>query len=58
MKKIKEIVIFNNMDFSETYNETRENLYETRADDFDWTCSDDVPEKMILDEMSFQEEND
>ena len=58
MKKINEIVIFNNMDFSETYNETRENLFETRADDFDWTCSDDVPEKMILDEMSFQEEND
>lgn len=58
MKKIKEIVFYNNIDYSENYNDIRDSLFETRADDFDWTCSDDVPEKMILDEMSFQEECD
>lgn len=58
MKNKKEIVLFNNTDYSESYNETRDFLFETRADDFGWQNSDDVPMDMIHDEMNFQEEND
>lgn len=57
MKKY-EYVLYNNYDFSENYASAREWLFATRQDDFDWETEDDVPEKMILDEMSFLEESE
>ncbi len=57
MKKY-EYVLYNNYDFSENYDSAREWLFATRQDDFDWETEDDVPEKMILDEMSFLEESE
>ena len=53
-----EYVLYNNYDFSENYASAREWLFTTRQDDFDWETEDDVPEKMILDEMSFLEESE
>ena len=57
MKKY-EYVLFNNYDYCENYDSAREWLFATRQDDFDWETEDDVPEKMILDEMSFLEESE
>ena len=57
MKKY-EYVLYNNYDYSENYASAREWLFTTRQDDFDWETEDDVPEKMILDEMSFLEESE
>ncbi len=57
MKK-HEYVLYNNYDYSENYDSAREWLFATRQDDFDWKTEDDVPEKMILDEMSFLEESE
>ena len=57
MKKY-EYVLYNNYDYSENYNSAREWLFATRQDDFDWETEDDVPEKMILDEMSFLEDSE
>ncbi len=56
MKKIKLITIFDSTDYSERYNETRDYLFASRSNDFDWETSDDVPIDMIHDEMNFQEE--
>ncbi|MBQ8875941.1 MAG: hypothetical protein IJY63_00150 [Clostridia bacterium] len=58
MKKIKEIVLFDNTNYSDRYDEIREELYERFAEDYDWDYSDDVPMDMIHDEMNFQEEID
>lgn len=58
MKKHQEIVFFDNTDYSERYNEKREELYERLAEEYDWEYSDDVPEDMIYSEMNFQEELD
>ena len=57
MKKY-EYVLYNNYDYSENYASAREWLFTTRQDDFDWETEDDVPEKMILEEMSFLEESE
>ena len=57
MKKY-EYVLYNNYDYSENYDSAREWLFATRQDDFNWETEDDVPEKMILDEMSFLEESE
>ena len=57
MKKY-EYVLFNNYDFSEKYDSAREWLFTTHQDDFDWESEDDIPEKMILDEMSFLEDSE
>ena len=53
-----EYVLYNNYDFSENYASAREWLFATRQDDFNWETEDDVPEKMILDEISFLEESE
>lgn len=52
---MKEIIIYDNTNHEERYDEARDFLFGTRAQDFDWESSDDVPEKMIYDEMSFME---
>ena len=57
MKK-QEYVLFNNYDYSENYASAREWLFASRQDDFDWETENDVPEKMILDEMSFLEDSE
>jgi hypothetical protein len=57
MKKY-EYVLFNNYDYCENHDSAREWLFATRQDDFDWEMEDDVPEKMILDEMSFLEDSE
>ena len=57
MKKY-EYVLYNNYDFNENYDSAREWLFATRQDDFDWETEDDVPEKMILGEMSFLQESE
>ena len=57
MKK-QEYVLFNNYDFSENYDYAREWLFTTRQDDFEWETPNDIPETMILDEMSFMESSD
>lgn len=56
--KNHEYVLFNNYDFSENYDSAREWLFTMRQDDFDWETEDDVPEKMILDEMAFLEQSE
>ena len=58
MNKTQDVVLYDTTDYSETYDEIREFLFETRADDFDWTSEDDVPVKMIHQEMNDQQEND
>ena len=57
MKK-HEYVLFNNYDFSENYDYAREWLFTTRQDDFEWETPNDIPETMILDEMSFMESSE
>lgn len=58
MRKNQEIVLFDNTNYSERYNEIREELYERFAEEYDWEYSDDVPVDMIHDEMNFHEEID
>lgn len=57
MKK-HEYVLYNNYDYGENYASAREWLFHSRQDDFDWETENDVPEKMILEEMSFLEESE
>ena len=52
MKKTQEIVLFDNTNYSDRYDEIREELYERFAEDYDWDYSDDVPMDMIHDEMN------
>lgn len=54
----KELVLFDNTNYSERFNETREFLFNQYAEENDWESQDDVPDDMIQDEMSFQEEID
>lgn len=56
--KSKEIVLFDNTDYSEKYAETQQELYERFAEEYDWDYIDDVPVDMIHDEMNFREEID
>ena len=58
MMKKYEYVLFNNYDYRENYDSAREWLFATRQDDFEWETEDDVPEKMVLDEMSFLQESE
>ena len=55
---MKEIIIYDNTNYEERYDEAKDFLFGTRAEDFDWQSIDDVPEKMIYDEMSFMESLD
>ena len=55
---MKEIIIYDNTNHEERYDEAKDFLFGTRAEDFDWQSIDDVPEKMIYDEMSFMESLD
>ena len=52
---MKEIIIYDNTNHEERYDEAKDFLFGTRAEDFDWQSIDDIPEKMIYDEMSFME---
>ena len=56
--KNKEIILFDNTDYSERYAETQKDLYERFAEDYDWDFIEDVPMDMIHDEMNFHEEID
>ena len=55
---MKEIIIYDNTNHEERYDEAKDFLFSTRAEDFDWQSIGDVPEKMIYDEMSFMKSLD
>lgn len=48
MRKNQEIVLFDNTDYSERYNESREELYERFAEEYDWEYSDDCSSQTKL----------
>ena len=52
----KAYVFFDNTNYSERFDETRKELYETYAEEYDWDYEEDVPDKMVHDEMNFREE--
>lgn len=54
----KELILFDNTNYCERYTDIRSELYEQYAEEYDWQMKDDVPDKMIYDEMSFREEID
>jgi len=54
----KELILFDNTNYCERYTDIRSELYEQYAEEYDWQMEDDVPDKMIYDEMSFREEID
>ena len=55
---MKEIILYDTTDYSERYNDIREELYERFAEEYDWEYSDDVPMDMIHNEMNFQKQID
>ena len=55
---MKEMIIYDNTNQEERYDEAKDFLFCTRAEDFDWQSIYDVPEKMIYKEMSFMESLD
>lgn len=57
-KKPKEIVLYDTTNYTERYDQARDSLFDSRAYDFDWETADDVPEKMIYEEMSYLQEID
>jgi len=56
--KTHETVLYDTTNHTERYDEARDFLFATRADEFDWKTDNDVPEKMIYDEMSFMQSLD
>ena len=56
--KSHETVLYDTTNHTERYDEARNFLFATRADEFDWKTDNDVPEKMIYDEMSFMQSLD
>ena len=56
--KPHETVLYDTTNHTERYDEARDFLFATRADEFDWKTDNDVPEKMIYDEMSFMQSLD
>lgn len=58
MNKIKEVVLFDNTNYADRYNDIREELYERFAEEYDWDFIEDLPVDMIHDEMNFHEEID
>ena len=55
MNKTKEVVLFDNTNYTDRYNDIREELYERFAEEYDWDYIEDVPVDMIHDEMNFHE---
>lgn len=54
----KEIVLYDNTNDYEKRNYVRENLFESMREENDWVFLSDVPEKMIDDEIDFENEED
>lgn len=57
-RKPQEIVLFDNTNYSERYEQIRDELYERFAEEYDWEYTEDVPMDMVHDEMNFHEEID
>lgn len=57
-KKTKPIVIYDTTNHTEQYDQARDSLFDSCAYDFDWVTADDVPEKMIYEEISFMQDID
>ena len=55
---MKEFVLYDTTNHTERYDEARDFLFASRADEFDWKTDNDVPEDMIYNEISFMESLD
>ena len=54
MKK-KEIILYDSYYSSEKEQETRDFLFDSRADDEGWKTKEEIPDKLVFDEMEFQD---
>ena len=55
---MKEFILYDTTNHTERYDEARDFLFGTRAEEFDWQSDDDVPEDMIYSEVSFMQSLD
>lgn len=55
-KKTNTVVIYDTTNHTEQYDQARDSLFDSRACDFEWTSPDDVPEKMIYEELSYMQD--
>ncbi len=56
--KNNEYVFFDNTDNCERFDDTQEFLFELYAEDKGWQTKNDIPEKLVWDEMNFQLETE
>ena len=54
MKKIKEIVLYDDTENYKKFDETRDFLFEVYADENGWACKENIPDDEVYKEIDFQ----
>ena len=57
MKKIKEIVLYDDTENYKKFDETRDFLFAFYADENGWACKENIPDETVYKEIDFQNQN-